>query len=81
VADADSHALGGPSDQFTVTANVSGDVDLVTANLSAFGAGTVTESVDLDGGETTVNFTRFVDESQSSADGNYSVEVVPSTTR
>ncbi len=76
VSAADGDGLVGPGDQFSVTANVSGDVDQVRADLSAFGAGTPSESVDLDGGETTVNFTASVDETQASADGNYSVDVV-----
>lgn len=73
VSDGDNNDLVGPNETVVANVTVSGDVDAVTVNLSAFGAGTPSTSLALDGGTTAVTLSGTADEDAAAADGNYSV--------
>ncbi|WP_435126828.1 PKD domain-containing protein [Halobaculum sp. D14] len=86
----DGNGVVNETDRLTVTANVSGDVDEVTADLSAFGAGTVVltrqdgayrATVDVDGGSDGAHaVTVTADDGQGNTDQATTDEVVLDTT-
>ncbi|WP_435147954.1 PKD domain-containing protein [Halobaculum sp. P14] len=86
----DGNGVVNETDRLTVTANVSGDVDEVTADLSAFGAGTVVltrqdgayrATVDVDGGSDGAHaVTVTADDGQGNTDEATTDEVVLDTT-
>ncbi|MFB6301996.1 MAG: PKD domain-containing protein [Haloferacaceae archaeon] len=73
VSDADGNGLVGPGETVTANVTVSGDVDSVSADLTAFGAGAPSTSLDLHGGTTSVTLSGTADEGAAAADGNHSV--------
>lgn len=75
VTDGDDNGLVGPGETITANITVSGDVDTVSADLTAFGAGTPSTSLNLHGETVSVNLSGTVDEETAAADGNYSVTV------